>query len=465
MYPYRQEEAIRSYTAAGAECLFFLEAPRYDESTMNVAIGHDIAEAIPGENATREEFVELMGRGARLTAIDKQAAKLFQTQLSWAMLFVKRGPVDPDNPGVNTDVYHLVTAEALCAMQVLSTASTECMLNALRASSVVRPDLVKAFLGKLRFATSDRLAAQFAAERLLAQERSWLAGHLGCEVHMSANSMKNLFHLLGDAITSVIHFELSLKPGNYIRTFRRAMYDEILADLRLYVGEPPEAVAAHRRKVLTVFLGVGRRRRLLQTILQCLPNGDWREDHHCEAYISPALGPIEDEVRIKKLIARGTVFALTHESFRVFERDKWTNNDFCISQLGLIDSCHNLLRRSYARWLSYVGVDQRAIQQSGILGAPDREASPPWQTMLWQFLMPLRLALRRAMTKMSSTTTASRCPRGLSLGQGRCHHGESTSRATRKSPAIGRRKMQSTAEPLRPGLALETRGQTSSLPD
>ena len=68
------------------------------------------------------------------------------------------------------------------------------------------------------------------------------------------------------------------------------------------------------------------------------------------------------------VVAKGLCMSTAHSTFRISNRKRWANNDLAVSQLGLLACVHDLLSRTYKRWLRMVDARERqaAPPESGI---------------------------------------------------------------------------------------------------
>lgn len=245
----------------------FVEAARYDEATSTVGV--EQPRDVPLPRSAEGNVLAL--RDQVLSEFDSvketAPAKIFQTESVWGALLVVR------NEDTHEAEYLYLTSNGVTSAQVLQRTTAECFAGALRLSSLCRAEAVRDAKFKMRFICSDRLSAQWAAERALASLRhGWQKVHLGCEVHMSVGASAKGLLRMDDAVSGMIHFALSLKLGGWMTTFRSCLCEEVSETLDIQLGVPPPGTQAYRNMALTVFMGVGARKRLIQSIMTMLPN-------------------------------------------------------------------------------------------------------------------------------------------------------------------------------------------------
>ena len=122
-------------------------------------------------------------------------------------------------------------------------------------------------------------------------------------------------------------------------------------------------------------MGVGPRRRAIQSILSALPNGDWKLRDRVQVFVQPGIP--WDRRTVALVVAKGLCMSLAGAHFRIFNRNRWTQNDYAIGQLGLLESCHGLLSRVYSRWLSQGGHHNDMGGGSAASGLASCAVDPP----------------------------------------------------------------------------------------
>ena len=337
--------------APEAELIAFIENLRYDEATSVMAVPQsteaqlmDLGE--PMANLERSLLNLLEADVARETV----PAKVFQTEATWVAVLAF-----PDAGAAGGKRFVTISSETVCSPQILQRTTAAVLARALSLSSVVRPSSVAAFKWRMRLVCSDRYAAQLAAERMLTKDRGagWHLLHFGCEVHMNSSCQAKGLLLVDKSVTAIIRFALSLKLGGWMRTFRKCLFLEVLATLEVVVGSSSEAAAKHRKRCATMFLSVGSKKRRSQAVLACLPNGDWTLSDRVQVYVPEAVAFSRKAIAL--ITAKGLCMTLANAHFAVFNRKRWTLNDLAVSQLGILESCHRLLSRTYRRFLIDVG--------------------------------------------------------------------------------------------------------------
>lgn len=325
----------------------FIEGTRYDEATLVVAVeqAQDIPE--PGPDA--------VGIAARLRDVlqagsikETAPAKVFNLESTWGALLELRptgdGPAE----------YLFLTSSQAQPPQIIQRGTAVNYAAALRLASMCRWESVADFQTKIRLVCSDRLSAQWAAERALADLRKdWLRLHIGCEIHKSVSAGSKGLLRVSDTISGLIHLAVSLRLGGWMTLFRKCLTAEIEETMVIREGAPPQHAIMRKKLAVSIFLGCGPRRRVIQSILSMLPNGDWLKNDVVEIYLRPGTPHTRGDV--VHLAAKGLCMAMAGAHFRIFNRGRWTNNDHAVSQIGLLEACHNLMSRTYRRWLVAVG--------------------------------------------------------------------------------------------------------------
>lgn len=345
-------EAQLASAPGNVRLLMFVEGVRYDEATllMSVQQSSDDAVAVLPRRA-------VVGRQTE-GPVECVPAKMFQTEARWGALLGVTGDG-------GSEEFIFVTSDLVVVPQILQRTSAACFARAFASSSCVRWPAAQKFEFRMRMATSDRYAAQFAGERMHQRQHApeFERLNLGCEVHMSTGAVAKSLLLTDTEVQSAIRLALSLRLGGWMRLFRKALRAEVDATLEIRPGHCSEEAAFHRRVACTMFTGAGARRRLIQSLLHALPNGDWRDHGVVEVFVSdPSEVNREDVVQ---LVTRGLRATLANSQFLVFNRKRWTHNDDAICRLGLMEVCHGLLSRTYRRWLSMVGHKMAITSSAG----------------------------------------------------------------------------------------------------
>ena len=369
--------ALGKLSPPPARLVAFVESVRYDEATSVLGVAQpdeiNAATAPAPLDAIADRLGELLEREVLVETVP---AKVFQTESSWgAIVDVSEGPSG------SPPEYIWVTSDAVHTPQALQRTTAECIARALLMSSVVRHQSAAGFAWRMRLVTSDRYEAQLAAEKgVVAARPGWQLLHLACEIHMNNSCQRKALAAIDPSITGMIRLALSLRLGGWMREFRRCLFQEVLESLDVVEGASTRAEAMHRRQCVTMFMGVGPRRRYVQSILAALPNGNWSLPDRVQIYVAP--GTAWSARSVALLVAKGLGMSLAHAHFRPFNRSRWTMNDFAIGQLGILEACHRLLTRCCRRWLvhmKYAGPLLRVVAYGAELAAdPDlpRAAMP-----------------------------------------------------------------------------------------
>ena len=353
----------------GAELLAFIELARYDEATNVVSVVQAnrpnmvVSGDGPAPIGTAADVLE----GDSIT--ESVPAKLLQVESGWAAVVKKTSEAGAKYVFFRDDV--VVTST------VMHQTTAPCMAETLRALTVIRDRAVADFRFRARVVCSDRYAAQLAAERGIATARKeWSFLHTACEIHMSTAAQAQALHLMDDSISGMIRTAVSLKLGGWMRAFRHCLVQEVLDTLDVQQGQASLEAKAFRMAAATIFGGAGVRRRVLQTVLSFLPNGDWRRRDVVQVFVDPSA--VWTKQGVAKQVAKGVCWALAGRHFQIFNRKRWTGCDEAIGQLGLLEACHGLLSRTYCRFLRQQGCPGLAATLATSLAAhgPPIEIAP-----------------------------------------------------------------------------------------
>ena len=96
----------------------------------------------------------------------------------------------------------------------------------------------------------------------------------------------------------------------------------------------------YRVLAVSVFMGAGPRRKFVHSILSFLPNGNWQV-HDLVQVRLPSAASVSRSTLVL-LVAKGLCLSLASANLLVFNRSRWTKNDECVGQLGLLQSYHGL---------------------------------------------------------------------------------------------------------------------------
>ena len=328
--------------------LLFVEGVRYDEATRMLRVPQaadiEVDQARPCEGLPEKAARAFTSEDAISEIVP---AKTFQTECKWGALLRIDGDEGPE--------YVFLTSEVATAPQILQRTTGACFAEAFLMSSTVRRSaLATKFAFCMRLICSDRYAAQLLAERTIERMHAhWHRLHLACEVHMNAGALAKALLLVDSAISGCIRLALSLRVGGWMRVFRQALLTEVSETLEIKFGQSSDAEKRYRRIALTIFTGGRKRRRLVQSIMHVLPNGNWLLRDVVEVYVPE--GSLVDRDVVVRVVARGLLKSLSWSQLPIFNRSRWTNNDDCICRLGLLEVCHGLLTRVYKRFLRMVG--------------------------------------------------------------------------------------------------------------
>ena len=222
----------------------------------------------------------------------------------------------------------------------------------------------RAFQLRHRAVCTDRASENGKAEQGLITERAdqWTSVHLPCDVHGVALAFKWTFALVSDDIAGLINTALSLQQSNTMGMFRRAMREVIEEKgIEVLPGLPPPEAVSHREHVLAMFCRRGTNLAVKRTLLQILPNGDWRAAK-IQFYPDAATDDLKDVNTIAEKMCTGLVNGLCSRNLTVYQRHRWVGADMAIDDVGIIESCHQLLSSTYRRFLTNMKAGARRAE-------------------------------------------------------------------------------------------------------
>ena len=109
------------------------------------------------------------------------------------------------------------------------------------------------------------------------------------------------------------------------------------------------------------------RRRLLEV----LANGDWSRRGRFELWIVPGLQV--DEARLKDIIVKGVLIALTGRVYRAYPRHRWLGSDEAVDEIALAESCHGLASQAFSHMCGQARADAAACPSAEEEGIQARE--------------------------------------------------------------------------------------------
>ena len=119
--------------------------------------------------------------------------------------------------------------------------------------------------------------------------KDWSMLHCACEVHKCAGSMSKALQVMEAGIGGMIRLQLSLHLGGWTKVFLKCLMQEVSATLEvLEMADDTEDARQYRVLAVSVLMGVGPRRKFVQSILSFLPNGNWQLHGRVQVRLSSA---------------------------------------------------------------------------------------------------------------------------------------------------------------------------------
>lgn len=360
---------------------FFGEFNRWDETSMYTVVkvrsdrrGTRRANVCKGESrlVTRSDFnVDILRQltGDRTPSI----WKLLQSEVKWvSMLDMK-------------DVLKGSTRVCLIGrprthVQVMKDTSAQTTLGCIRNVSVAG-SYCNPFYSTHRLTNTDRHPSNFAAERMLMEERpGWSNNHHGCSAHISMTCQTNTLDYLRSDISGCVHYALAVSLGSNWHHFRQCLEDEVRSTLSICRGSAGPSAALYRSACVRCFLPRAVRRYERELTIRFLPNGNWQNSEEVEVWIPDGEGAIDEEA-VKNTVASGILFAFASKRFKIYAKSRWNDSDISVGSIGLIFSCHDLGRRTLRRFCNkfespgraVVGIDGEFGQDHNVGGAGQAE--------------------------------------------------------------------------------------------
>ena len=138
-----------------------------------------------------------------------------------------------------------------------------------------------------------------------------------------------------------------------MRKWRLCLFIEIFLTLVIIEGYSSEYARWYRKVAIRTFCRVTDNVRIVETLCQCLPNGNWENTSNVEVYVRP--GEVPDRLVVVRAVCKGIAAAISGRRLLCFNRSRWTNNDKCVCRFGLGQIMHGLFGRTTRRVLVLVG--------------------------------------------------------------------------------------------------------------
>jgi hypothetical protein len=202
--------------------LEYIDGCRFDETPLHMKVREELAQSTGHKGADAQiASQQIEPREPAIHGIAEQAGgppgplKVLQTESTYTMLLKITTAPGPR--------YMLVRGSSANWLQAGDRMTSDVMKELLSVSSPCSLGALQ-FEQKTRAVCTDRLAANFKAERAMVKERgdSWKLLHLECRMHTNATVHGRTFDKLdSDHISNMIHLALSLRAAGQMRTFRR----------------------------------------------------------------------------------------------------------------------------------------------------------------------------------------------------------------------------------------------------
>eukprot|EP00971_Amphidinium_carterae_P235726 4678090-Amphidinium_carterae.1 len=206
----------------------------------------------------------------------------------------------------------------------------------------------------VRASCTDEAPSNLRAEASIVQGRAgeWHMFHTHCEVHVTARILNKTFQgLVAEDFSSMLHVALSLRQAGALAVFRAALKDTISSKLKLLVGQLPVEAQSYKDACMALFFGEGSGTLLQKSLIQALPNGDWRNCCAVEYYM--ATGQEMTHADVCELLTSGICLALLGKKPTLYAASRWTGADVATDDLMRLQCVHGLLEAAYEKFASY----------------------------------------------------------------------------------------------------------------
>ena len=166
--------------------------------------------------------------------------------------------------------------------------------------------------------------------------------------------MKEAFAFTEEDVSGLIWSALATSHGNDFRTFKSCLFEEVYNTLQVMDGAPSAEATAYRTECIDTFLETHGP--LAKVLIEMLPRGDWRRYDRVELYPEPGsdLSGVS-----RRTLAHGFACSIlkmfTPRVFRIYARHHWTGYEVVQDQVGALQACHGLYRRTVLRFLEKFG--------------------------------------------------------------------------------------------------------------
>lgn len=299
---------------------------RTQESVYKVTVAPSAAEATHGEGYNESAVVvhkDIVASGAR-------PKKLFPTTSAILAVFV-----DETAKSESPNKYIIFHMKPLTTIQCLESPCAE----VLKGASSVLPPVARAIGMCARLATTDRLAANFKAERALAKDmgEGGLSLHSQCDVHCVAGAQAKCFDLFGYLVSNMVGLRSSLRMTGSMRKFLACVKAVVCNKLQVLCGRPLVEAERYRHHMLKLFLARGSHVAERRMSLWIWVIVDWRNQHKVEHYTGEPELP--NEARLGSIwdsVVRVVIGALAGKAPSTFPRSRRTGCDLATVGIGLL---------------------------------------------------------------------------------------------------------------------------------
>eukprot|EP00959_Pyramimonas_sp_CCMP1952_P148140 3099701-Pyramimonas_sp.AAC.1 len=150
------------------------------------------------------------------------------------------------------------------------------------------------------------------------------------------------------ATTALVRLVFAIKPWK--PKFAKALADVVKESVVIMFGRCGDPAAAfYRRVVLAVCAGTDTTRsKQLLAYAPWLPNGRWWNRNRVEVYLPDNTIP---EELTKLMCSTAIVRAFCGQSWKIFNRGRWLDNDEAVSSVLALELCHGLLTKAFYRMI------------------------------------------------------------------------------------------------------------------
>eukprot|EP00971_Amphidinium_carterae_P143266 2838343-Amphidinium_carterae.1 len=250
-----------------------------------------------------------------------------------------------------------------CHLQSLERTTSEAIGSALRKQSS-SSSWSDQFQFRALVTARDKASSNLKAEKLLLADMAvpWAHLPLHCEVHDTAHIFGAVYDgLCASHVTGLINVGLSLRVAGSLAAFRCCLREVILESLEFKRGQPSDEAKRFKRIVLDAFATPKSKNVQQMLLLSLLPNGDWRSptvEHYLDYDATD-----EDKPKVAAKLEAGLVQALLRKKPQTWARHRWGGCDVALEELGLLEGVHQLLSRTYKRFVHHLQAGKSCKQQ------------------------------------------------------------------------------------------------------